>query len=196
MAAESAMRRPSKSVRVGNPRIEMIDPPCVAPLAMFAFVVPRLPPPTKSGLRFWSTCKTSPAPPAIEMSPAFRVSRGDAVTSSAVGIFEPVTTMRSAVASPPAGAGVGVCAYRLAPTRKENPTPATMAARTNLTDFITLFIISFSIGLVRFEEGLKKISGRDKCFFHFFKKYFERRADGACRIFPPSAQKAVRKNLA
>jgi hypothetical protein len=32
-------------------------------------------------------------------------------------------------------------------------------------------------------DGLKKISRRDKYFFHFFKNIFERQSAGACRNF-------------
>jgi hypothetical protein len=83
-------------------------------------------------------------------------------------MFEPVTITRSTSAAPGAaagagagagaapagggggGGGAGFCANAFDAKIKGIPTLAMRAARTNPTLFSTFFIISFSIGLVRF----------------------------------------------
>jgi hypothetical protein len=73
-----------------------------------------------------------------------------------VGMLEPVTMTRSATASPGGGGG-GAWANAFDATIKGNPAPATRAVRTNPNLFSTFFIISFSIGLVRFSQGLSNL---------------------------------------
>src|SRR6476620_11233897 len=88
------------------------------------------------------------------------VSTGFGPVSSAVGIFEPVTTTRSTSAVDGGGApgsagtaGAGNCANAFEARINGNPTPAIKARRTNLNVFSALCVISFSIGLVRFQEA-------------------------------------------
>ena len=81
--------------------------------------------------------------------------------SSAVGMFEPVTTTRSTSAVDGGGApgsagtaGAGNCANAFDARINGNPTPAIKARRPNLNVFSAfLTIISFSIGLVRFRQA-------------------------------------------
>src|SRR5215468_4345170 len=90
------------------------------------------------------------------------VSTGFGPVSSAVGMFEPVTTTRStsaelgAAAAGSAGtAGAGNCANAFDAKINGNPTPAIKARRTNLNVFSAFCVISFSIGLVRFGQPYK-----------------------------------------
>src|SRR6516162_10958343 len=89
------------------------------------------------------------------------VSTGLGPVSSAVGMFEPVTTTRSTSAVDGGGApgsagtaGAGNCANAFDARINGNPTPAIKARRTNLNVFSAFFVISFSIGLVRFGQAL------------------------------------------
>src|SRR5262245_31319718 len=81
------------------------------------------------------------------------VSTGFGPVSSAVGIFEPVTTTRStsavdgAAAPGSAGtAGAGNCANALDARINGNPAPAIKARRTNLNVFSAFCVICFSFG--------------------------------------------------
>jgi hypothetical protein len=108
----------------------------------------------------------------------FKVSTGEAVTSSAVGINEPVTTIRSTVAAEPVsepaalvggGAAAGAWPNRLLPTRKGSATMAAIAARRYPSAFNICDLISFSIGVWLGLAGrIKEEFPPDKRFFHFF----------------------------
>src|SRR6266481_956672 len=98
--------------------------------------------------------------PNFSMSCGRYVSTGFGPVSSAVGMFEPVTTTRSTSADgapggggSPGGAGAGNCANALDARMNGNPTLAIRASRTNLNVFSAFLVISFSIGLVRFRQG-------------------------------------------
>src|SRR6476659_4562596 len=98
--------------------------------------------------------------PSFSMSCGRYVSTGFGPVSSAVGMFEPVTTTRStsaeddAAAAGSAGtAGAGNCAKAFDARINGNPTLAIKARRTNLNVFSALCVISFSVGLVRFQHG-------------------------------------------
>src|SRR5215510_11801844 len=93
------------------------------------------------------------------MSDGRYVSTGFGPVSSAVGMFEPVTTTRStsavdgAAAPGSAGtAGAGNWANALDARMNGNPTPAIKASRTNVNVFSAFLIISFSIDWVRFSK--------------------------------------------
>src|SRR4051812_25109398 len=148
MAAESARRRPLNRTRVGRPRIWMTAPPWVPPEAMFAFVVPMLPAPEKFGSRLVTICSTSPAWPERATSWSVSVSTFEGVTSSAVGMLDPVTTTVPAVAvtSPPgAGAGFGFLALTLIAINSDIPAAAAKAGRKDVNVLRTLLIIGFSM---------------------------------------------------
>src|SRR6266849_6968301 len=98
-------------------------------------------------------------------------------TSSAVGMFEPVTMMRSVTASPPAwpaaggtaavwstgaGGGGGACAKALAAKRKGIPTLTARAEQRNPNLVSTVLVISFSMVWLGLTEALKKILRSDK----------------------------------
>src|SRR5436190_12435820 len=98
--------------------------------------------------------------PSFSMSCGRYVSTGLGPVSSAVGMFEPVTTTRSTSAVDGGGApgsagtaGAGNCANAFDAIMNGNPTPAIKARRTNLNVFSAFLVISFSIGLVRFQHG-------------------------------------------
>src|SRR5436190_5501974 len=91
------------------------------------------------------------------------VSTGFGPVSSAVGMFEPVTTTRSTSAVDGGGApgsagtaGAGNCANAFDARINGNPTPAIKARRTNLNVFSAFCVISFSIGL-RSEEHTSEL---------------------------------------
>src|SRR5215470_1728953 len=97
--------------------------------------------------------------PSFSMSDGRYVSTGFGPVSSAVGMFEPVTTTRSTSAVDGAAApgsagttGAGNCANALDARLNGNPTPAIKARRTNVNVLSAFLIISFSIGLVRFAK--------------------------------------------
>src|SRR5215472_13097948 len=73
-----------------------------------------------------------------------------------------------------AGGGGAPAANAFDARIKGNPTLATRAMRTNPSLSSTFFIISFSIGLVRFRSRLLNFGRPDKLFFHFFSTFFER----------------------
>src|SRR5213078_99710 len=94
---------------------------------------------------------------------------------SAVGMFEPVTTTRSTSAVDGGGApgsagtaGAGNCANVFDARMRGNPTLAIKADRTNLNVFSALFVISFSIGLVRFRQAYSISKALTSFFFTFF----------------------------
>src|SRR5262249_11343576 len=106
------------------------------------------------------------------------VSTGFGPVSSAVGMFEPVTTTRSTSAVDGAGAagsagtaGAGNCANALDARINGNPTLALQARRTNLDVLRAFCVISFSIGLVRFRQAYK-ISKALTSFFFTFLNFF------------------------
>src|SRR5215813_2550010 len=81
------------------------------------------------------------------------VSTGFGPVSSAVGMFEPVTTTRSTSAADGAAApgsagtaGAGNCPSAFDASVNENPTLAINARRTDLNVFSAFCVISFSFG--------------------------------------------------
>ena len=123
------------------------------PLAMFWLIVP----PASCGIKVVRSVALRM--PSFSMSCGRYVSTGFGPVSSAVGMFEPVTTTRSTSAEgagPPGAvcaAGAGNCANALDARMKGNPTLAIKARRTNLNVFSAFCVISFSIGLVRFRQA-------------------------------------------
>src|SRR5215831_13156299 len=100
------------------------------------------------------------------------VSTGFGPVSSAVGMFDPVTTTRSTSAVDDAGApgsagtaGAGNCANAFDARINGNPTPAIKARRTNLNVFSAFCVIGFSIGLVRFGQAYKISKAVTSFFF-------------------------------
>src|SRR5437762_10149021 len=90
--------------------------------------------------------------PSFAMACGRYVSTGFGPVSSAVGMFEPVTTTRStsavdgAAALGSAGtAEAGNCANALDARMNGNPTPAIKARRTNLNVLSVVCVISFFI---------------------------------------------------
>src|SRR5262249_11445351 len=87
------------------------------------------------------------------------VSTGFGPVSSAVGMFEPVTTTRSTsavagLAAPGSAstAGAGSCANALDARMNGNPTPASKAKRTNLNVF-SAFCVIIAGRLAKFSPG-------------------------------------------
>src|SRR5439155_10901905 len=141
------------------------------PLTMFRFTVQ----PAFCGM--YSCRSVALRIPNFSMSCGRYVSTGFGPVSSAVGIFEPVTTTRStsaegAGAPGSAGtAGAGSCAKALDVRMNGNPTLATRASRTNLNVFSAFLVISFSIGLVRFRQGYSISKALTSFFFTFFEVF-------------------------
>src|SRR5216684_5195890 len=96
--------------------------------------------------------------PDLAIKSRLRLNTGFGPTSSAVGMFEPVTITRSTSAWPPGagagaspgGGGAGFCANALAAITKGTPTAPARATRTYPNVLNTFLIIGFSMGLVRF----------------------------------------------
>src|SRR5207302_3050394 len=107
----------------------------------------------------WRSCSAVVPAPDLLIRSRLRLNTGFGPTSSAVGIFEPVTITRSTSAAPGAGAaaapgggggGAGFCANALAAITNGTPTAPARATRTYPNVLNTFLIIGFSMGLVRF----------------------------------------------
>src|SRR5262245_14187524 len=111
------------------------------PLPMFRFTVP----PASCGM---NSCRSVALRiPSFSMSCGRYVSTGLGPVSSAVGMFEPVTTTRSTSAAPgdaAGAAGAGNCANTFDANIRGNPTLAIKAAPRNPSLFSTFLVISFS----------------------------------------------------
>src|SRR4029077_5106326 len=160
-----ATRRPSISTRVAsgvNPRNETEAAPGVKPVLLFETGTPLL-------LAIGKSRNNSAAwrSPDFSIKSRLMANTGLGPTSSAVGMFEPVTITRSASAAPVVGApaaGAAAAGAAAAPVlvwpnalvaiMRGNPIAATQAKRKNPNVFSTFLVIGFSIGLVRFGPGI------------------------------------------
>src|SRR5437868_6605648 len=181
------MRRPSTSTRVASgprPRSEIADAPGVKPVPLLEI---GRPPPLATG-RFLISSSAVRSPDLLIRS-RLMFKTGFGPTSSAVGMFEPVTIMRSVSAVPPvavapaagAAVGVGFCAKTPVTARSGIDAPTARAVRTRPNLLTTVLIISFSIGVwlglgVRIKEEI----GGDKRFFSIFQNFFERYPGRLC----------------
>src|SRR5438309_9433722 len=113
--------------------------------------------------RLWRNCSVVRSPDLLMLSRLY-VSTGFGPTSSAVGMFEPVTMTRSASAAAGAGAapsgGGGFCANALDAMPRSIPTVVGRPARK-----IPKFACSGFMSLIGFKDGRNEDAKRVQDFF-------------------------------